>query len=68
MHGHSTLALLSLLAVFNAAAPKLRALSSRVVPNWYCSVVNMGKPISNKHLCTGGLINKGPCTVRCEIV
>ncbi|XP_034247632.1 brachyurin-like isoform X2 [Thrips palmi] len=47
---------------FGGVSPRLRQLNSRVVPNWYCSVINFGKPVSSKHICTGGLINKGPCT------
>ncbi|KAK3919650.1 Brachyurin [Frankliniella fusca] len=48
--------------VFKAPAPRLRQISSRVVPNVVCKLAHLGKPITGEHLCTAGLINKGPCT------
>ncbi|XP_026281817.1 chymotrypsin-2 [Frankliniella occidentalis] len=48
--------------VFKSPSPKLRQISSRVVPNLVCTLAHLGKPISGAHLCTAGLINKGPCT------
>ncbi|XP_034247886.1 chymotrypsin-like [Thrips palmi] len=48
--------------VFLDHSPRLRALSSWVVPNWYCAVRHLSMPIRRTHVCTAGLPNKGPCT------
>lgn len=45
------------------ASSVLRQVDTRVWPNLFCTVFHLDKQITRNHLCAGGLVHGGPCTV-----